>query len=66
MNVPFAEQLRALFKPITDIDEAMQASLSAMAADPVLASAVRRIGDGGDADDPDVERLAERVVAAGS
>jgi hypothetical protein len=56
-------QLRAIFRVDTPLDSAMQASLSSLASDPVLASAIRCIGDGGDTDDPRVEALAERVAA---
>lgn len=64
----FGALLRAAFARTVEapLDEAMQASLSTLASDPVLASAVRRIGDGGDTGDPRIEEMAQRVVAAGS
>jgi hypothetical protein len=66
MNVSLGAQLRAIFRVDTPLDTAMQASLSSLASDPVLASL-----NGGeclhsDTADPLVEDLERRVAASRS
>jgi hypothetical protein len=59
-------QLRAIFRVDSPLDSAMQASLSSLASDPVLASIRCRLCDDGGDRLPNVEELARRVKAAGS